>query len=202
MSFTLLIGAAEELEDVEIIRQVLAGNHEQYALLVERYQEPLWHFLRRVLLSEQDVFDCAQEALIAAYRNLWRYSEKHTFRAWLYTIARNKAMDSLRQRQRARTTDITDEVLAEPGPGPEEAWLAQEEALRVQEALSRLPDNYRQVLYLRYQQELSYVEIAQVLGVPVSSVKTYLHRGKEKLRQLLAKEGYHDGQRDFVDSTI
>ncbi|WP_206812365.1 RNA polymerase sigma factor [Paradesulfitobacterium ferrireducens] len=189
------------MEDVDIIRQVLAGDHERFAVLVKRYQEPLWQFLRRILPSEQDVFDCAQEALIAAYRNLWRYSDKYTFRSWLYTIARNKAMDSLRQRQRAQTGDISEEIIVDTEPGPEEVLLAREQKIRVQEALSRLPDPYRQALYLRYHQELAYEEIAQVLQIPVSSVKTYLHRGKEKLRKIL-EEGYHDPAGQSVDPSV
>ena len=63
------------MEDTEIIRQVLAGHHEKFADLVDRYQAPLIHFLRRILGSDEEVFDCAQDAFLAAYRNLSRYSE-------------------------------------------------------------------------------------------------------------------------------
>jgi len=188
--------------DAETIRQVLAGHHEQYADLVQRYQEPLIHFLRRTLGAEADVFDCAQDAFLAAYCNLNRYSEEHPFRAWLYAIARNKALDLLRKRSR-EVALILDENLVDQQPRPEEVWLEKEQASMLSEVLNELPEHYAQALYLRYQQELSYEEIALVLQVPMSRVKSYLHRGKEKLRQRLERRDIYDGDgQRVVDSNI
>ncbi|WP_407313821.1 RNA polymerase sigma factor [Desulfosporosinus sp. SB140] len=191
------------MEDAEIIRQVLAGQHDRYADLVQRYQEPLLHFLRRILNSDEDVFDCAQEAFIAAYRNLNRYSKDHPFRAWLYAIARNKAIDILRKQQREITT-VLDETLEDLHPRPEEIWLEKEQATFLSKVLNELPEHYAQALFLRYRQDLSYTEIATVLQVPVSRVKTYLHRGKEKLRQELERRDIHErgGQRHFMGPTV
>ncbi|MGE4274318.1 MAG: RNA polymerase sigma factor [Desulfitobacterium sp.] len=180
------------MEDAELIQQVLMGKHEQYSILVQRYQEPLIHFLRGILGTEDEVFDCAQETFLAAYRNLWRYSPAHTFRAWLYAIAKNKAIDLMRKRKRVIPLAI-DENLVDSQLGPEEAWLAKEQALDVQAIVAELPEAYRQALYLRYQQELSYEEISIVLNIPVSSVKTHLHRGKEKLRQIMERRTIHEG---------
>ncbi len=190
------------MEDTEIIRQVLAGHHEKFAGLVERYQAPLIHFLRRTLGTDEGVFDCAQEAFLAAYRNLSRYSEEYPFRAWLYTIARNKALDLVRKRR--REVPLTpDENLVDHQPMPEEVWLAKEQASMLAEVLSELPEHYRQALYLRFHQELSYEEIAFILEVPISRVKTYLHRGKEKMRQHLERRDIHEGDgQGVVDSTV
>ncbi|AET66000.1 RNA polymerase sigma factor, sigma-70 family [Desulfosporosinus orientis DSM 765] len=181
------------MEDAEIIRLVLAGHHEQYAGLVQRYQEPLILFLRRILNSEEDSFDCAQEAFLAAYRNLNRYSKEYPFRAWLYAIARNKALDLMRKRHR-EVLSIPDETMVDQRPNPEEVVLAKEETALLSEVLHELPEQYGQALYLRYRQELSYKEIAMVLQVPVSSVKTYIHRGKEKLRQILERREIRGGK--------
>lgn len=189
------------MEDAEIIRQVLAGHHDLYAGLVQRYQEPLIHFLRRILSSDDDVFDCAQDAFLAAYRHLGRYSEAHPFRAWLYAIARNKALDLLRKR-RKEVSLMLDENVVDHQPGPEDVWLEKEKAIVLSEALSELPEHYAQALYLRYHQELSYEEIALVLGVPISRVKTYLHRGKDKLRQVMERRGIHEGDGQHVDSIV
>jgi RNA polymerase sigma-70 factor (ECF subfamily) len=186
-----MTGALNGMDEGELIRRILRGQHEQYACLVERYQEPLIHYLRTFLAGEDKVFDCAQEAFIAAYRNLWRYSEKYTFRAWLYAIARNKAIDYLRK-QRREAAAVLAEDLADNLPGPEELWLAKEQSLGVLEILQLLPEHFRQVLYLRYHQDLSYEEIAAVLKIPSSRVKTYLHRGKERLRQELARRGVNE----------
>ncbi|NMA68430.1 MAG: RNA polymerase subunit sigma-70, partial [Desulfitobacterium sp.] len=67
------------MEDADLIQQVLSGEHEKYSILVERYQEPLIHFLRSIMGTDEEVFDCAQEAFLAAYRNLWRYSQAYSF---------------------------------------------------------------------------------------------------------------------------
>lgn len=181
------------MEDAELIQQVLEGKHEQYGLLVQRYQEPLIHFLRGILGTEDEVFDCAQEAFLAAYRNLWRYNPAHTFRSWLYAIARNKAIDLMRKRKREVPLSI-DEKLVDQQIGPEEAYLAKEQAKDVQAILEELPEHYRQALYLRYQQELSYEEISMVLNIPISSVKTHLHRGKDRLRQIMERRKSHEGK--------
>ena len=190
------------MEDAEIIRQVLAGHHERFAGLVERYQAPLIHFLRRTLGSDEDVFDCAQDAFLAAYRNLSRYSEEYPFRAWLYTIARNKALDLVRKRRR-EVPLILDDNIIDHQPLPEAVWLAKEQASMLTEVLNELPEHYGQALYLRFHQELSYEEIALVLDVPVSRVKTYLYRGKEKLRQRLERRAIHEGDgQGVVDTTV
>lgn len=189
------------MEDAELIRQVLAGRSEQFSLLVERYQGPLIHFLRQLLKEDEIIFDCAQEAFLAAYRNLWRYSDNYSFRSWLYTIARNKAMDMLRKR-RKEVPLVEDEQIIDKQPSPEEAWLAKEEAEYVAKILAELPEPYKQALFLRYKQELSYEEIGRVLEVPVGSVKTYLHRGKEKLRQRMQRRGEHGKNGQLVDSTV
>lgn len=189
------------MEDAEIIRQVLAGRHEQFSVLVERYQESLVYFLRKITGTNEDAFDCAQEAFLAAYRNLWRYSEKYTFRAWLYTIARNKAMDNFRRKSREMILWENDR-LPEHQPGPEEQWLRQEEAASLDRIVDQLPKHYQQALYLRYKQELSYEEIGMVLNIPISRVKTYLHRGKEKLRQEIERSGRNEIHRRHVDPTI
>jgi RNA polymerase sigma-70 factor (ECF subfamily) len=189
------------MEDAELIHQVLTGRQEQYAYLVERYQEPLIHFLRNFLAFDDQVFDCAQDTFIAAYRNLWRYSEKYTFRAWLYAIGRNKAIDILRKRRQEVGAPFNN-TLADGLPGPEEIWLAKEHAQVIEEILQGLPEHYRQALYLRYHQDLSYEEIAIVLKVPVSRVKTYLHRGKERLRRELARRGIHERNGDFLEPIV
>jgi len=181
------------MEDAELVRQVLAGQPEKYALLVQRYEKDLVLFVRRLLNCAEDVYDCVQEAFLTAYRNLWRYSEEYTFRAWLYTIARNKALDELRRKRATVSLEVAASVCVDQHPGPEEILLAKEQSAYLDGVLNKLPEYYRQALYLRYRQELSYEEIGMVLGVPISRVKTYLHRGKEKLRQEMERREEQNG---------
>lgn len=179
----------------------MSGRHDRYAFLVQRYQEPLIHFLRKMVGNDDDAFDCAQEAFLAAYRNLWRYSEKYSFRSWLYAIARNKVTDMQRKRKREFVSELEDS-LVDHSPGPEERWLQKERRLGIDELLNALPEQYRQVLYLRYHQDLAYEEIAKALGIPVSRVKTNLHRGKTKLRQEMIRRGMHAGTEQYLDTII
>ncbi|AHF05939.1 RNA polymerase sigma factor [Desulfitobacterium metallireducens] len=189
------------MDDLDLIQQVLSGKHEYFAQLVERYQKPLIYFLRGILRDEEEVLDCTQEAFLAAYRNLWKYSSKYTFRAWLYTIARNKAIDLLRKKKKESPVSLN-ENLIDPQEGPEEVWLAKEQAGQLQEVLDELSEQYRQALYLRYQQEMSYEEMSLVLNIPVSLVKTHLYRGKEKLRQILERRGLDERNGQLVGPTI
>lgn len=189
------------MDDLDLIRQVLSGKHELYAQLVERYQKPLIYFLRGILRDEEEVLDCAQEAFLAAYRNLWKYSEGYTFKAWLYAIARNKAIDLMRKKKKEAPIPLN-ESLIDPQEGPEAVWLAKERANQIQEVLGELPEHYRQALYLRYQQQMSYEEISLVLKIPVSSVKTHLFRGKEKLRQILERRGFNEQDRPYISSNL
>lgn len=188
------------VDDAAIIRQVLSGNHQQFSILVRRYQEPLTHFLRGILKNDQEALDCAQEAFISAYQNLWRYSDQYTFRAWLYRIAHNKAIDLLRKRRR-EVPLTSEDYLITPCAGPEEEWLTREEAASIRNALDSLPEHYRQVLYLRYHQDLAYEEIAQALDIPLSRVKTHIHRGKAKLKQELERRAGQD-ERQNVNRII
>lgn len=189
------------MDDLDLIQQVLSGEHEYYAQLVERYQKPLIYFLRGILRNEEEVLDCTQEAFLAAYHNLWKYSADYTFRAWLYAIARNKAIDLLRKKKKEASVPLN-ENLIDPQKGPEEAWLAKERAGQMRQVLNELPEHYRQALYLRYQQEMSYDEMSIVLDIPVSSVKTHLFRGKEKLRQILERRGLDERNGQFVGPII
>lgn len=189
------------MDDLDLIQQVLSGKHESYAQLVERYQKPLIFFLRGILRDEEEVLDCAQEAFLAAYRNLWKYSAGYTFKAWLYAIARNKAIDLLRKKKKEAPIPLN-ENLIDPQEGPEAIWLAKEQASQIKGVLAELPEHYQQALYLRYQQEMSYEEISIVLNIPVSSVKTHLFRGKEKLRQILERRGFNEQNGPFVGTNF
>lgn len=189
------------MDDKELIRQILSGRHDRYTFLVQRYQEPLIHFLRKMVGNDDDAFDCAQEAFLAAYRNLWRYSEEYSFRSWLYAIARNKATDLQRKRKREFVSELEDN-LVDHSPGPEERWLEKEQNAGIDQLLNTLPEQYRQILYLRYHQDLTYEEIARALNIPLSRVKTNLHRGKAKLRQEMTRRGMHAGAEQYLDTII
>ncbi|WP_026370067.1 sigma-70 family RNA polymerase sigma factor [Kallotenue papyrolyticum] len=168
----------------------LQGSHEAFARLVERYATPVYNLALRMLSSSAEAEDATQEILVRAYTRLASYDPSYKFSTWLFSIANNYCIDLLRRR-RAQVVDL-DEVaysLPSSAPGPEHQALDQEQRAAVARAVNQLPVAYRQMTVLRYYLDLSYEEIAQVTGLPVSTIKTRLHRARRQLESLLAAEG-------------
>lgn len=168
----------------------LQGSHEAFARLVERYATPVYNLALRLLGSSAEAEDATQEILVRAYTRLASYDPSYKFSTWLFSIANNHCIDLLRRR-RAQVVDLDEVAYSLPSgaPGPERQALDQEQRAAVARAVNRLPVAYRQVTVLRYYLDLSYEEIAQVTGLPVSTIKTRLHRARRQLESLLAAEG-------------
>ena len=138
----------------------------------------------RLTRSPQDAEDLVQEALLRAYRGFAGYRPNSNARAWLYTILHRVRTDMLRKRGRSpQTTEMTDDG---PGVAPEHETVLTSGNEDVQRALSEAPEVFRSALVLRDVEEFSYDEIAAILGVPVGTVMSRIHRGRASLRQALA----------------
>ncbi len=162
-----------------------AGDERSLELLMQRHQGPLYGFLvRRVGDAADDVF---QETWIRIVRARGRFDTERRFAAWLYQIANNLCRDRYRRNDaRRRAVDLfrnEDETLREPAPGP-----APPQRDRMRERVLALPDRLREVLVLRYYQDLGEEEMAQVLGVPRGTIKSRLHAAVKMLRESLARE--------------
>jgi|UniRef100_A0A7V3YFH4 RNA polymerase sigma-70 factor (ECF subfamily) len=186
-----------EQSDREIIQEVLNGNKDLFAVLVARYEKPIFNYVYGLVRQRQDAEDLTQEAFVKAFFALRTYRDSFEFSTWMYRIARNVCLDYFR-RQKIRSffslntpvgeeEDELGDFLPE-GKDPEEGVLKEELLERVSQAVGQLPLKFREVIVLRYVEELSYEEIARILDVPVGTVKTYLHRAKAKLRELLGEE--------------
>jgi len=182
--------------DYQVVASVLAGDTEAYAVLVKRYQKPIYNLMYRMTGSCEDALDLAQETFIKAYDSLHRFREGARFFPWLYSIGLNHSRNFLRRNKARQTLDIDDR---DPGsgldyPGQEEDRLcARLDSMGVRKALDRLPVDYREAVILRYHEELSMEEIAAALRISLSGAKMRVHRGLEKLRELL--EYGCDGER-------
>lgn len=187
-----------EQSDREIIREILNGNEDLFAVLVSRYEKPIFNYVYGMVRQRQDAEDLTQEAFVKAFFALKTYKDSFEFSTWMYRIARNVCLDYFR-RQKIRSvfslnTPVGEEEEDElgdflpAGQDPEEGVLEGELLERVSQAVGRLPWKFREVIILRYIEELPYEDIAQILGVPVGTVKTYLHRAKTKLREMLGEE--------------
>jgi RNA polymerase sigma-70 factor (ECF subfamily) len=156
---------------------------------MHRYAGAVYNLAYRMLGDAQDAEDASQEIFLRAYTRLTSFDRTRRFSTWLLSIASNYCIDRLRRRRFAWLT-LDDVAFSLPSHerGPERSALDREERDRVQAALRRLPDHYRLVLVLRYWQEMSYNEIAQVTGLTESALKTRLHRARHMLAEALGPE--------------
>jgi RNA polymerase sigma-70 factor, ECF subfamily len=182
--------------DAALMLRVKQGDTVAFAELVDKYRQPVMNLAYRMIRDLAEAEDLAQNVFVQVYRSAHRYRSTAKFSTWLFTIARNLCLNEIRRRSRHPA-----ESLDAPGPGPEEPPQRQfedkrtaappEQLLRAEleekaeQALAELPDNQRLAILLCRQEELSYEEIAEVLGCSLSATKSLIHRGRETLKQKL-----------------
>lgn len=168
------------------------GDPEALAALLTRYQNRLYRFLLRLARHPAEAEDLFQQTWLRVAERHRQYNPRQSFEAWLFTVARNLAIDHLRRtRPQSLDTAADDHTpLAEHLPSADptalDSLLARERAERVLAALESLPVPYREILVLRFEEELKLEEIARVVDAPLSTVKTRLTRGLQRMRQELA----------------
>jgi RNA polymerase sigma-70 factor (ECF subfamily) len=176
------------------VQQLRLGDPDALATLMARYQNRIYRYLLRLVRQPADADDLFQQTWLRVAEKIRSFDTSRNFDAWLFTLARNLAFDHLR-RVRPRSLDepvggdSPDDTmvsrLASGDPGPFEQLLATERASRLAGALENLPVTYREVLTLRFEEEMKLEEIAIVLAAPLSTVKSRLRRSLEQLREML-----------------
>jgi RNA polymerase sigma-70 factor (ECF subfamily) len=176
------------------------GQAEAFGVLVRRYERELYGYLRRYLGDGSLAEDVFQNTFLQVYVKSGRYEPGRPVRPWLYTIATHQAIDALRRNGRHQAVSLEQqraepaegevhnllEMLESRGPGPLESASDQERRRRVRATVDGLPDFLRQVLILAYYQGLKYREIADMLDIPVGTVKSRLHAALVKLQEAWA----------------
>jgi RNA polymerase sigma factor (sigma-70 family) len=162
------------------------GDRDGFDDLIRRWNDPLWRYLRRVTGSDHKAQELAQETWLRVVRGISRLRDPARLRAWLFGIARRVVMDSLRDQYAAPGT--ADVVNFDP-PADEGSDTLHEDLAAMEEELRRLPVIEREVLTLFYLQELSLGEVADVLRVPVGTVKSRLFRARQLLRREMTLRG-------------
>jgi RNA polymerase sigma-70 factor (ECF subfamily) len=173
-------------EDGELVAMTLGGRSEAFATLVERYDRAVYHLAYRTLHDVEEARDASQEAFFKAYRSLRTFKQGAKFSTWIFAITYHACCDRLNRRKRYSNEELPER--ADPGPGPESQAIALDQARRLHDAIDALPEKYRTVITLYHLQGKQYEEIAQVLGLPMGTVKTHLFRAKEHLRKILGTE--------------
>ena len=178
-------------DEKDLIRRAGQGDGDAFRWLVEAYQTPVYRLALRMCGGDAALAeDAAQEAFVAAWRGLPRFRGDSRFSTWLYRLTTNAAIDCLRREKRHRGADDLEGVdLPDGGDGPQEAAERAETQDAVRRALALLSDEHRQVLLLRYMQELDYGEIAAALQVSEGTVKSRISRAKARLQALLSEGG-------------
>ncbi len=190
--------------DAALMLRVKQGDVAAFTALVEKFKQPVLNMVSRTLRDETEAEDLAQNVFVQVWKSAARYESTAKFSTWLFTIVRNLCLNEIRRRSRHPA-----ESLDAPHPeqedqpkhqfedvklvSPPDTLLRDELVAKVGEAIAALPENQRTALLLCRQDELSYEEIAAVLGCSVSATKSLIHRGRETLKERL-KPYLHTGQ--------
>jgi RNA polymerase sigma-70 factor, ECF subfamily len=176
------------------IQQVIKGDQDAYGEIVEIYKDKVYQLSYRMLGNRHEAEDIAQEAFIRAYINIQSFNIDLKFSTWLFRIATNLCIDRIRKKKPDYYLDA--EVAGTEGltmysqiPSktdmPEKAIESLELEETIQKEILKLPEKYRSVIVLKYIEELSLIEIGEILDLPIGTVKTRIHRGREALRKQL-----------------
>jgi len=179
--------------DEQLVAAFQGGDYSSFNLLVLRWDRKIQGAIYRILGSEDEARDLCQEAFLKAYRALPGFKGEARFSSWLYQIALNLCRDRIRRRKGRSfvSWEEMNEVDSHPDRGPSafDAVESRDISRIVASAVASLPEEQREVIVLKEYQELTFLEIASVLGLPPSTVKTRLYRGLSQLRVLLERQG-------------
>jgi len=187
-------------EDSRLIHSALSGNENAYKRLLQKYHDPIYNFIFRMVHDRQQVEDLTQEAFIKAFASLKNFNEEYAFSTWLYKIATNNCIDYIRKRKlptfsinkpiQSRDSDYTYEI-PDVTFQPDRQIIAGQRTKLLQKAISRLPEKYKRVIHLRHTEERSYEEIAEMLKLPIGTVKAHIFRAREMLYKYLREKIRH-----------
>ncbi len=189
----------KQATDQDLVTRARAGSERAYRELLERYQRPVFSLIYRMVRDREQAEDLSQETFVKVFNHLDKYDPKYKFSSWIFKIASNLSIDALRKKEldtvsldgsrhavteeQIESTRITVESRTE---NPEEYLEAKELGEEIEQAIGTLRAEYRTAILLRHVEGRPYEEIAEVMGVPLGTVKTYIHRARNELRGSLA----------------
>ena len=161
------------------------GDDRAFEHLFMRYNEAILHLFEQRLDNKDLADDLLQETFIKVYLHLADYSESYTFGQWVYTIARNTLVDHLRRR--AGDVSIDEKFIAPMAttPSPEESVIINQRTAHFEASLNEIPEDYRQIIEMRFLDEYTYEEIAEKLGRPLNTIKTQIRRAKAAVCKII-----------------
>ena len=179
-------------EDRQLIQSARSGDEKAFEKLLKKYRNLVYSVMVRMVRNPQEAEDLTQEAFIKAFGALQSFNEEYAFSTWLMKIASNNCIDFLRKKK-LRTQSIDEPVkykdeslqfeLPDREPTPERKMLNTERSRMINDAIEALPRRYREVIILRHKEEKSYEEIAELLQLPLGTVKARIFRAREMLNK-------------------
>jgi len=186
------------LSDPEVVQQARKGSEAAYRELLTRYERPVFSLIFRMVRDRETAEDLSQETFIKVLNNLDRYSPEFKFSSWLFKIANNLTIDHLRRRRvdtisiegapdavTAESAKATSIAVVSGGESPLEELESRELGSAIESAIGKLRPEYRACIMLRHVEDKSYEEIAEIVKLPLGTVKTYIHRARHELRAAL-----------------
>jgi len=174
----------DQKTEAEIVARVLQGDRHAYALLVEEYKSPIYNLAYRMTGNSADADDLTQETFIRAYKYLWRYDSQRKFFTWLYTISFNIIKSHIKKnKMNAKQISEKDILSLDQNNLSPEARLIEDQ--EISSLMLLVPEKIRILLIMKYHQEFSFEEIAQITGQSVSAIKMSIYRGLDLLKKMI-----------------
>jgi RNA polymerase sigma-70 factor (ECF subfamily) len=187
-------------EDSHLIEEALKGDDRAYKRLMAKYHDAIFNFVSRMVHDREQVDDLTQEAFIKAFSSLKNFNEEFAFSTWLYKIATNNCIDYIRKKKlqmysidkpiESKDSDFTFE-LPDDSAEADEGLITTQRAAMLRGAINKLPERYRRVIQMRHVEEKSYEEIADLLDLPIGTVKAHIFRARELLYKQLRHKIRH-----------
>ncbi|MFQ5650100.1 MAG: RNA polymerase sigma factor [bacterium] len=178
----------------DLIKKAIDGDEAAYKQLLESYRGAIFNLLYKMVRNKEETEDLVQEAFMKAFNALPSFNEDYAFSTWLYKIAINNCIDHMR-RKKLKTYSINKPVQSKDGEldrefpdtsmSPDKHVLSEERTQLIETAIDELPENYKIAIILRHTQEKSYEEIAEILNIPLGTVKARIFRAREMLKKKL-----------------
>ncbi|HXG72134.1 MAG TPA: sigma-70 family RNA polymerase sigma factor [Gemmatimonadaceae bacterium] len=187
-----------DVSDQQVVVCAQQGREDAYRELISRYERPVFSLVFRMVRDRETAEDLAQETFIKVLNNIDRYRPEFKFSSWLFKIANNITIDHLRRRQldtismegapdavTAESARATSIAVASSAPSALEQLESRELGGAIEKAIAKLRPEYRACIILRHVEDYSYDEIAEIVKLPLGTVKTYIHRARQELREAL-----------------
>ena len=186
-------------EDIYWIRRVKSGKKNDFSPLVKRYKDRIFSFILRMVQNEEDAMDLTQESFIKAFNGLSSFKEEKSFKNWLFTIASHHSIDFLRKKKHIKESELFESDIGKQQISQMERIIQDERIRNLNKEVELLPENYRMVILLKHKEEMKLEEIAEIMKVPIGTIKVWLHRARAQLKKKLRekdKENFAQGNKN------